>query len=268
MIKKLLLSLSFLSLGFVALVQPTFAFSQVGNYEDDINLSSSVTFGWESINGDVPIVPGFKEFDNGWYGFRAYDEFTLDAVNYIQLPLNSRFDGFALALALTLSEPISDFELLTYGFLTSSERTFIEIVDHVPDMPTTVFRRDPIITLFNDTFGENYAPNLWFFVFDTDDTSSYLAGYNDGIVSVDTSHYYDLGQNDGYNSGYSQGLADGTSGQFSVSGFFNSLFGADGLGGLFNIQFGDVTLGQILLIPLILALIPFILGLFKGRGKD
>jgi hypothetical protein len=263
LIKKLLLTLSFLSLGLVALVQPTFALSVTNN-------------------GIIPDDIAVATFDGTNYSSASVLFYLFDD-NSVGVPVGQLADDMVISFKsingkkldfVYLVEMSPDYQIVQYFTrmpLNDEYQFHIQYWPTYPDMEyeVTFPRNTSVVQL--DEFTDEYLGGwhyLWLLFIDIDNIGSYQDGYNAGIASVDTSHYYDLGQNDGYNSGYTQGLTDGSSGQFSVGGFFNSLFGADGLGRLFNIQFGDVTLGEILLIPLILALIPFILGLFKGRGKD
>lgn len=264
MLKKLLLTISFLSLGFVALVQPTFALSVTNNgiIPDDIAVATynGTTYSSASVlfylfDDNSVGVPVGQLADDMTISFKSTNSKKFDFVYLVEMSPDYQIVQYITRL------PLND----EYEFHIWYRDNYFPDMEYEVTYPTTGH------TYKLDTYTDEYLAGwhyLWLLFIDIDNIGSYQDGYHAGVASVDTSYYYDLGQNDGYNSGYSQGLSDGTSGVFTVSGFFNSLFGADGLGGLFNIQFGDVTLGQILLIPIILALIPFILGLFKGRGKD
>ena len=91
------------------------------------------------------------------------------------------------------------------------------------------------------------------------------AGYDIGNSEGYTSGY-DIGNSEGYTSGYDKGYNQGQSDSFSFSwliGIFTS-FGA-----FFNITlFNNITIGGIILIPLMIALVTFIVGIMKGGGKD
>lgn len=82
----------------------------------------------------------------------------------------------------------------------------------------------------------------------------YELGYSDGELD---------GYDNGYDYGYTVGINDGVNSNISYS-WLRGLF--VGLGDLLAIRlFGDITIGSIALIMLSLTLLPFIIGLAKGR---
>lgn len=90
-------------------------------------------------------------------------------------------------------------------------------------------------------------------------------GYDDGYIDGDFDGYNN-GYNNGYNDGYNEGMEYAVNENISYS-WLTGLFA--GLGSLLSIRlFGDITIGSIALITLSLTLLPFIIGLAKGKGRD
>lgn len=78
----------------------------------------------------------------------------------------------------------------------------------------------------------------------------YSSGYRDGEIN-------------GYNNGYNAGMNDAVNNNISYS-WLRGLF--SGMGDLLGIRlFGDITIGSVALIMLSLTLLPFIIGLAKGK---
>lgn len=93
-----------------------------------------------------------------------------------------------------------------------------------------------------------------------DANGSYADGYDTGLETGK-----DIGYKDGYNSGYDAGqLSD-----FDGTSWMKGLFGSNGLGGLLKIEIlPGLSIGTIVMIPLMLTLVPFVIGLFKGGKND
>lgn len=98
-------------------------------------------------------------------------------------------------------------------------------------------------------------------------TAGYIQGEKDGF-SNGHAVGYDSGFLDGefygYNDGYNAGMDDAVANEMTSYSWLRGLFA--GLGDLLAIRlFGDITIGSIALIMLSLTLLPFIIGLVKGR---
>lgn len=89
----------------------------------------------------------------------------------------------------------------------------------------------------------------------------YSEGYNTGFNDGEYEGYF-VGYDDGYNEGVESGINENVSYSWLRGLFY-------GLGDLLSIRlFGDITIGSIALIMLSLTLLPFIIGLAKGKGRD
>lgn len=98
-------------------------------------------------------------------------------------------------------------------------------------------------------------------------TAGYIAGENAGFADGHAVGY-DSGFLDGefygYNDGYNAGMNDAVANEMTSYSWLRGLFA--GLGDLLAIRlFGDITIGSIALIMLSLTLLPFIIGLARGR---
>ena len=106
--------------------------------------------------------------------------------------------------------------------------------------------------------------------------NGYLSGYADGILVAQLNEYdagYSFGWTQGSNNqaplsfadGYLVGFADGQVADFDSLAWLSSIFFF--VGTLFTVKLANVPIGAIVLMPIILALIPFMLGLFKGGNR-
>ena len=121
------------------------------------------------------------------------------------------------------------------------------------------------------TNSNNFLSNIYFDDLGINDNA--FEEYNNGISAG-----YSIGNSEGYTSGYSIGNSVGNSEGFT-SGYnqgqsdsfnFSWLIGIfTSFGAFFNITlFNNITIGGIILIPLMITLVTFIVGIMKGGGKE
>lgn len=93
--------------------------------------------------------------------------------------------------------------------------------------------------------------------------TGYYSGYNDGVRDGDP-ETYQRGYNDGYNDGYTTGFNDGTFAELDIFAYLQALFGDQGLGRLLKIELlPGVSLGAVIMIPLMFFIVSFILRWFN-----
>ncbi|MEM0174153.1 MAG: Yae1 family protein [Sulfolobaceae archaeon] len=93
--------------------------------------------------------------------------------------------------------------------------------------------------------------------------TGYYSGYNDGVRDGDP-ETYQRGYNDGYNDGYNTGFNDGTFAELDIFAYLQALFGEQGLGRLLKIELlPGVSLGAVIMIPLMFFIVSFILRWFN-----
>ena len=93
--------------------------------------------------------------------------------------------------------------------------------------------------------------------------ASWTNGYDDGYTQGETDGY-DAGYLDGYDEGYDLGYNEGF-GALPMQSMFTMAFA--GIAGIFNIAvIGGLTIGNIIVAPIAIALLWFILGIVSGVG--
>jgi hypothetical protein len=116
-------------------------------------------------------------------------------------------------------------------------------------------------------FTQNFSSNLRYFdawyLQDLGTAASWTNGYDDGYTQGETDGY-DAGYSDGYDEGYDLGYNEGF-GALPMQSMFTMAFA--GIAGIFNIAvIGGLTIGNIIVAPIAIALLWFILGIVSGVG--
>lgn len=228
-------------------IEKSFANSDIYHTDGSININDYLIYApfgeWQLwVLSDFKAIDPFNLYDQNY----KKDFETID-YEYIDYPLVPSGQGY-YKVTIQYLDVINDRKVtkkisqtLIYNNAFADNSILVNTTS-----PYYIWKIDELATAYNNGYKDGYQD-----------------GYDDGILNS-----YDLGYNNGKELGYQQGFEEGQIQSFDGYSWMRGLFGANGLGGLFKIELlPGLTIGALVMIPLILTLVPFIIGLFKGEGR-